>query len=667
MKPFRKFNRRNNMKKKPKIIIFIFIGLLAVLFAGCVGQLADPTINGTYYYDGWGIQRLQRNFSLSPVVLLKGVFSKYGFLTLFGVVATVGIVMFVKKIMGEESSNFDERNFSISRQGTYGTAGWMSYEELKKVLAVRDAKDTDGTILGVDIKTGKIISLPLDSRLNRHTAIFGASGTGKSRCFVRNQISQCALRGESVIVTDPKGELFADTSQYLRKRGYKVRIFNLVDPKFSDSWNCLNEISHNPDQIELMAQTFSDVVIKNTGGNNSKDPFWDTAEMNLLKALCLLVALDDNRDESQKTIGAVYELLTNNDEKRLDNMFSKLRLGHPAKAPWGIYKQAGDNVRGNVIIGLGARMQVFQSSIIKSITAHTEIDLEAPAKEKCAYYVIMSDQDSTLDFLSSLFFSFLFIRLVRYADIYGKDGKCDVYVNFILDEFPNIGKIPDFEKKLSTIRSRELRVAIIFQNIAQLQNRYPDGIWEELIGNCDTQLFLGCTDQMTAKYISTRTGEMTIDVKSMQLQKQSIALTQSNPNYRETQSVGKRFVLTPDEVLRWDNQYVLIIIRGQKVLKALKYDFSNNPEWKDAEKSNVREYTPQWRALEESKKFNAEKAAEDMHNNNIANNVYSDGPENPGERSNEPGSEPVAVLKPNKTPSKLYSKATGQGSDDFDF
>lgn len=642
--------------KKIKSILLVVICFFVLFAAGCIGQLSDPTINGTFYYDSWGQKQIQSNFSLSPIVMMKGIFSKNGFLSIIVLSVLVGIILFVKKILNEESSNIDERNFSISRQGTYGTAGWMNYEELKRVLAIRDVKDTDGTILGVDIKTGKIISLPLGSRLNRHTAIFGASGTGKSRCFVRNQISQCALRGESVIVTDPKGELFADSSEYLRSKGYQVRIFNLVDPKYSDSWNCLNEISHNPDQIELMAQTFSDVVIKNTGGNNSKDPFWDTAEMNLLKALCLLVALDENRDESQKTIGAVYELLTNNDEKRLDAQFSKLRFGHPAKAPWGIYKQAGDNVRGNVIIGLGARMQVFQSSIIKSITAHTEIDLEAPAKEKCAYYVIMSDQDSTLDFLSSLFFSFLFIRLVRYADIYGKDGKCDVYVNFILDEFPNIGSIPDFTKKLSTIRSRELRVAIIFQNIAQLQNRYPDGLWEEIVGNCDTQLFLGCTDQMTAKYISTRTGEMTIDVKSMQLQKQSIAITQSNPNYRETQSVGKRFVLTPDEVLRWENEYVLIIIRGQKVLKALKFDFSKNPEWDNVKKSNVREYVPMWRAQEEKKRFSMESEEEDSNETESSDDIN---------KTDDPGRETVAVIKP-KT-NKLYQKATKANGDDFDF
>lgn len=657
------------MKKQSKIIALAIASVLIIIVSGCIAQFMDPTINGVVTYNDWGQKVIDSNFSLNPIVILRGFFSKSGIMAALFITLIVGIIIFVKKLTDEENSNRDDRNFYISTKGTYGTAGWMTYKELLDVLAVRDIKDTDGTILGVDMKTGKVISLPLDSRLNKHTAIFGASGTGKSRCYVRNQITQCALRGESIIITDPKGEIYADTSQYLRERGYDVKIFNLVDPKFSDSWNCLNEISCNPDQIELMAQTFAEVIIKNTGGSGeaaSKDPFWDNAEMNLLKALSLYVALDETRDESQKNIGCVYELLTNNDEKKLNVMFDRLRTGHPARAPWAIYKQAGDNVRGNVIIGLGARLQVFQSSIVKSITAHTEIDLEAPAKRKCAYYVIMSDQDSTLDFLSSLFFSFLFIRLVRYADIFGTDGKCDVYVNFILDEFPNIGQIPDFTKKLSTIRSRELRVAVIFQNIAQLQNRYPNGLWEEIIGNCDTQLFLGCTDQMTAKFISTRTGEMTIDVNSVALQKTSMSITQSNPTYKETQSVGKRYVLTPDEVLRWENDYILIIIRGQKVLKALKFDYSKNPEAKYFKKSNVRDYTPQWRARQEAKKFEMQREAEEERNEQIASDVYTDSSLDVKKTTKEPQKEiereVVATIKPKS--GKLYSSKTNS-LDDF--
>lgn len=590
-----------SMKKKIGIIVVLTL-IFGGYLAGILAQLINPQIGGVITEVDWaGNPIVKSQLVFNPLKCLIYAFStKEGF-QMFGVIGVAVFAVTIFAIFGKDGKDReDERNFNVSKNGTYGTSGWMTEQELKLILEIKSIDDTTGTILGIHPKTGKIVSLPVNAKINKHTAIYGASGTGKSRCFVRPQILQCVARGESIIITDPKGEIYADTSEFMRKRGYDVKMFNLVDPTYSDSWNCLAEVTTNPDSIELMAQTFVEVIIKNTSGQKG-DHFWDNAEMNLLKALSLYIAMDESREPNQRNIGAAYEMLTNNDEKKLNAMFDRLPIGHPARAPYSIYKQAGDSVRGNVIIGLGARLQVFQSEIIRRITTYNEIDLEGPAKRKSAYFVIMSDQDSTLDFLSSLFFSFLFIRLVRYADVKGKDGKCDIPVNFILDEFPNIGSIPDFTKKLSTIRSRDLRVAVIFQNIAQLQNRYPDGLWEEIVGNCDTQLFLGCTDQMTAKFISERTGEMTIEVNSEALQKQSISLVQDIPQYRETKSVGKRYVLTPDEVMRLPDSNCLVILRGQKVVKLNKFDFLNHPGAANFEHSYVRDYVPQWRAGQTAK------------------------------------------------------------------
>lgn len=589
-------------QRKNKIIIGSIAGVVVLYILGIISVYADQN---NYQATGWGgTKRFIGSIDpFSAIASLIG--TNTGRLLLFVGLGFAAVVIILIKFRSTDDEYKDERNFTKSKTGTYGTSGWMSEEELKEVLALTSAEKAEGTILG--IKNGKVVSLPTNSRLNKHTAIYGASGTGKSRCFVRPQILQCVARNESIIVTDPKGEIYADTAQFLKKRGYDVKMFNLVDPQYSDSWNCLSEITANPDQVELMAQTFCDVIIKNTIGEGGKsDHFWDNAELSLLKALCLYVALDDSRSENSKNIGAVYELLTNNDDRKLAAMFDKLPIGHPALQPWNIYKKAGDTVRGNVIIGLGSRIQVFQADIIRRITQYNEIDIEGPAKRKSAYFVIMSDQDSTLDFLSSLFFSFLFIRLVRYADVKGKDGKCDVPVNFILDEFPNIGQIPDFTKKLSTIRSRDLRVAVIFQNIAQLQNRYPLGLWEEIIGNCDTQLFLGCTDQMTAKFISERTGEMTIEVHSTSTDRASMSVAESIPRYRESESVGKRYVMTADEVMRLESNNALVIIRGQKILKVEKFDYSKHPGASSFEHSYIRDYVPQWRAEQNAKKLSIE-------------------------------------------------------------
>ena len=233
--------------------------------------------------------------------------------------------------------------------------------------------------------------------------------------------------------------------------------------------------------------------------------------------------------------------------------------------------------------------------MIRNITTYNEINLVEAGKKKCAYFCITSDQDSTFDFLASLFFSFLFIRLVRYADNYGEGGKLPVPVNFVLDEFPNIGAIPDFKKKISTTRSRAINISVIFQNLAQLQNRYPDGAWQEILGNCDTQLFLGCTDDVTAKLVSDRTGEVTVAVASKTKNLNTWRVCDFTPEYREARSIGKRKLLTPDEILRLPVHEALVIMRGQKVLKVKKYDYTNHPHSKLIVKKKASSHVPKWR------------------------------------------------------------------------
>ena len=251
-------------------------------------------------------------------------------------------------------------------------------------------------------------------------------------------------------------------------------------------------------------------------------------------------------------------------------------------------------MRGGIIIGLGSRLQVFQNSLICEMTGSDDIDLELPGHQKCAYFCITSDQDSTFDFLSSLFFSFLFIKLVRYADKHCVGGKLTVPVTFVCDEFPNIGTIPDFCKKISTVRSRGLNISIIFQNLAQLQNRYPQNQWQEILGNCDTQLFLGCTDELTATFISNRTGDVTIGVSSKAKQLGTWRISDYTPEYRKTTSIGKRKLLTPDEVLRLPLEKALVILRGQKVLKVDKFDYTLHPESKKLTPCKAVDHIPAW-------------------------------------------------------------------------
>jgi type IV secretion system protein VirD4 len=513
--------------------------------------------------------------SASVAACISAVFTPpygmYGIFICAGLLALL-IIIVMKMGWGDKGEYDRERNLIYSRKGTYGTAGFMSEREMSGVLdLVQDIRKHSGTILG--LIGNKVVCVPEDSMMNRNIAVYGASGSKKTRAFCINMVLQCVVRGESLLISDPKSELYEKTSSYLRSKGYVVKVFNLVSPENSDSWNCLAEIEGQ----ELMAQLFCDVVIKNTGSERG-DHFWDNSEMNLLKALVLFV--EQGYPPEGKNIGQVYKLLTLSSENELNSLFDALPVTHPAKAPYSIFKQASESVRGGIIIGLGSRLQVFQNKLIRLITSRDEIDLELLGKQRCAYFCITSDQDSTFDFLSSLFISFLFIKIVRYADKYCEDGKLPVPVHFLGEELVNCGVIPDLSRKISVIRSRNFSMSCVFQNLAGLQNRYPYNQWQEIIGNCDVQLFLGCTDELTAKFISERTGEASIHVSSKAKMLGTWRISDYTPEYRETSGIGKRKLLTMDEVLRLPIDKALVIMRGQKVLQVDKYDYSNHPEAK---------------------------------------------------------------------------------------
>ena len=508
------------------------------------------------------------------------------------------LIIMVMRMGYSDTGEYDrERNLTYSNKGTYGTAGFMNKKEMKGVLdLVSDVRKHHGIILGE--LEGQAVCLPEKTRFNGNLAVYGASGSKKTRAFCVNMILQCAARKTSLIICDPKSELYEKTSQYLRDTGYVVRKFDLVTPSSSDSWNCLSEINGQ----ELMAQLFCDVIIKNTGSERG-DHFWDNAEMNLLKALVLYV--EQGYPKEKRNIGEVYKLLTMSSEKELNAIFDVLPVEHPAKAPYSIFKQSGENVRGGVIIGLGSRLQVFQNREIQEITSHDEIDLELPGKQACAYYCITSDQDSTFDFLSSLFLSFVFIKLVRYADQKCPNGALPVPVHVLGEELTACGTIVDLSRKISVIRSRAISMSCVFQNLAALQNRYPYNQWQEILGNCDVHLFLGCTDPLTAEFISSRTGEASISVTSKAKQLGTWRISNYTPEYRETSGVGRRKLYTMDEVLRLDLDRALVILRGKNVLEVNKFDYSKHPEAKKLRPSKASSHVPAWQKKKEQAKATA--------------------------------------------------------------
>ncbi len=580
-------------RRKKLIVTFVIVipGLFALLYlSGLLGQLL---LNYNLWMKSGGVsgETTMPPADWNFMKCIQQAFSPDGVRAMLLILMMGGgIFLYIKLHDKFDGKEYDPRGFRKSKTGAYGTASFMTEKEMKEVLEISSAQKAEGIILGE--YNGNVICLPKDTRLNRHIAVFGASGTMKSRAIIRNALFQAIKRNESVVITDPKGELYSDTSELFRQNGYEVKVFNLVHPEHSDSWNCMSDLQGDT----LLAQDLTNVIIGNTSSGKG-DHFWDNGEANLLKALVLYVEFDSTRSKEMKNLPAVYRLLTQYSERQLTQMFEKLPLDHPARAPYNLFAQASDTVRSGIIIGLGTRLQVLQNQAVSKITSRSDIDLTLPGRHKCAYFIIVSDQNTTMAFLSSLFFSFLFTKLTRYADSL-PDQRCEVPVNMILDEFNNIGKIgsaadgSDFARTLSVIRSRDIKVMMAVQSLGQLQNRYPNNLWLEILGNADLQLMLGCSDSETASFYSERAGDMSIQIDTTMTVRQTMAVAQVIPQYRHTEGQGRRKLLTPDEVLRLPNEELLCVIRGQNVLKLNKFDFTKHPMSKKIKRVSVMDYYP---------------------------------------------------------------------------
>lgn len=512
-----------------------------------------------------------------------------------------------------------ERNVIKSDNDTYGTAALGTTEEFEDVAQIGKIEDCKGIILGQDKESNDVITLPTaedmnykikknnwtwddinNNTRNRNILVIGAPGTMKTRSVIQTSILQAVRRGESIFMTDPKGEGYEKNKSMLESHGYTVRAFNLKDFKNSDSWNMLASLDDNDDGN---AKIFAETVIANAGGDsNSKDSYWNDNAMNFLKA-CLLLHNTDS-------FGTLYDFVTGTNLPDFETAFANSPDRISALRAFKAFNQCSEQVKGQIINGLGIMIDVFQQDNVRNITDSDEIDLTLPAREKCAYFVITSDQHSTYDFLAMLFWVMSFIKLIEYIDKH-KDENGDpttLPINMLFDEFSNIGIIPDFKKKISTVRSRHVYLTLIIQTLPQLQNRYPNGVWEEIAACCDTTIFLGTNDLTTAEYISERTGIMTTSVKTENnmYERDRIALDRDATS-REVTSDGQRMVMTTDEVLRMKNTDSLLLIRGMNPLLCRKYDYTKHPMSKELKKIRIEDYIPQWR----QRKINFEKEREE--------------------------------------------------------
>ena len=626
-------------KGEKLVLLFCFSFLVSLFPAGCIAKV---------FVGEWDAGLL-RGFVLA---LTTG----YGIVTalVFACAITFVIIRFsVNNTDLNATKEVDDRGVATSMAGTYGTARWMNETEAKKVYEVGPVENVTGTILGQFTQDGEeVIALPFEPTGNRNLILIGPPGSGKSFGYVRTAVFQSIVRGESVVVTDPKGEIHNDMRKLLESRGYKVKVFNLINLDLSNAWDCVQEIydpiTGNIDDQRVI--TFCKTVIANTGGgaNSKGDPFWESSEENLFRvavSYCAYIrekslieiyerrakelltqlpyitredeqslieivknpesAMVDRRrvveylahsfygdeegdrklseweeDAPTCNISDIYDALLHNDLDKWEANFKYVPLSHPAASAWAVFKGMGERVQPNIVGGLNTRLQLFMTYKVRRVISNDDIRLANLGAEKTALFLIISDDNASMQLLSSLLLSFLFKDLKEAFDAVGGEGR--IPVNVVADELANTGVWPNFEKTIATARSRKIAVSLILQSLPQLTQLYGEENAETIIGCCNTMLVLGCNDKYTAEYISDKSGIVTIRAKSVSDTRASSAGNRGvMQGYSLSEGDGKRNLVNPDEVQHLDKEQILIMTNGQNMLEAKRFGFIHHPLFND--------------------------------------------------------------------------------------
>lgn len=459
----------------------------------------------------------------------------------------------------------------------YGSAKWGDAAALN-----RKYRDKNSNII-----LSQHISMGLDGRRhkrNLNVIVVGGSGAGKTRGYVLPNIMECNC---SYIIADPKGEILRKTGGLLEKEGYEICVLNLVDLEKSDCYNPIAYLRSDHDALKLVTN-----LIKNTNekGQKSSDPFWDKSEAAILQAFILYLLHEAPASEQNfSTVMYMIENAAASEEDEsykspVDLLFDDLERKNPehiALKMYKVFKQAAGKTAKSILVSTAVRLAAFNLPEIARVTEKDEMFLNTIGNRKKAVFAVISDNDTSLNFIVSMLYSQAFQELYHEADRNG--GRLPVHVRVMMDEFANVALPENFEKVLATCRGREISVNIIIQNMAQIKAMFRDS-WENLTGNCDTYIYLGGNESTSHEYISKSLGKETVDVKT-----RGVTHGRNGSSSNNFQSVGRE-LLTPDEVRMIDNNYEVVIIRGERAVMDKKFALQKHRNIKFTEDGGAEPY-----------------------------------------------------------------------------
>lgn len=537
---------KNDKLSKQNIVLYFFgiipVVWLGLLIAPCMDNGLVSLIQkfGTVMQNPFHIQLCED--SLKTVLIL---------LLIYGI--AIGVYLST------------DRNYR--RREEHGSAKWGSAGSVNKKYA--DKKKDENKLLTQNVAIG------LDGRKHRrnlNVLVCGGSGAGKTRFYAKPNIMNA---NTSFVVLDPKGELLRDTGNLLIEKGYEVKVLDLIDMEKSHCYNPFVYLHSDDDIQRLTTNLFKNTTPK---GSQTQDPFWDQTAAMLLKALVCYLHYEAPPDE--QNFPMVMEMIRAGDVKEdneeyqsvLDELFERLEERNPehiALKYYRAYHSGSAKTLKSIQISLVSRLEKFNLDSLAGITQTDEMELGNIGEKKTAVFAVIPDNDSSFNFIVGMLYTQLFQQLYYQADSI-HSGRLPVHVHFVMDEFANVALPDEFDKLLSTMRSREISVSIIIQNLAQLKALFEKQ-WESIVGNCDEFLYLGGNEQSTHEYVSKLLGKETIDTNTYGRSRGR------NGNYSTNYQLAGRELMTPDEVRMLDNKYALLFIRGERPIQDLKYDILHHP------------------------------------------------------------------------------------------
>ena len=540
--------RRDKLSKQ-NVILYI-CGVIPVIW---LGLLIAPVM-------GDGLMGLIKNFGTIMEHPFRIFFCEDSVMTVLILLLAYGLFICIYIS--------SDRNYR--RREEHGSAKWGIPSRVNKKYA--NPKAEENKILTQNVAIG------LDGRVHRRNLNIlacGGSGSGKTRFFAKPNVMNA---NTSLVVLDPKGEILRDTGNLLKEKGYQIRVLDLINMDKSHCYNPFVYLRNDNDIQRLVTNLFKNTTPK---GAQSQDPFWDQAATMLLLALVFYLHYEAPPEE--QNFPMVMEMIRAGEVKEddegykstLDLLFERLEMRNPEHIALKYYRSyhsgSGKTLK-SIQITLISRLEKFNLESLAGITQTDEMELWNLGEEKTAIFAVIPDNDSSFNFLVGMLYTQMFQQLYYQADIV-HNGRLPVHVHFVMDEFANVALPDEFDKLLSTMRSREISVSIIIQNLAQLKALFEKQ-WESIVGNCDEFLYLGGNEQSTHEYVSKLLGKETIDTNTYGQSKGR------NGSYSTNWQISGRELLDASEIRMLDNNYALLFVRGERPVWDFKYDILKHPNLK---------------------------------------------------------------------------------------